>query len=344
MKKRNILLILSMVLVLVLVGCGSNNEPAQNANDAAKNTSEVTDDFPNNKVTVIVPFRAGGSLDLMVRTLQPYWEEELGTNIVVENYDGAATLVGSTQFMAQPTDGYYVFAGTQPYLSSSIIGGNAKYDIDDFDLINFQQLDPSCITVPADSPYETLDDLIDAIKANPGELRVGTVSGGASHVLIEILKDEFDLDYRFVTFDSGNDYRTALLGGHVDFIASSAQGDTSLGDSVRVLALCGDERLSAWPDAPTFDEIFSDRGIKIPVLGSGRLIAVQPSVQEEYPERFQKLVESYEAAFNNPDYQKHLEESGELDTSSIKGNEASNAMNKDVHETMLKYKDIILGE
>lgn len=341
MKKKNLLLILSMVFVLVLAGCNASNDKPV---DSGKDVGETSDDFPKNKVTVIVPFKAGGSLDLMVRTLQPFWEKELGTNIVVENYDGAATLVGTTQFMAQPADGYTVLAGTQPYLSSSILGGNAKYDIDDFDLINFQQLDPSCITVPADSPYKTLDDLIADIKANPGQLKCGTVNGGASHVLIEILKDEFDLDYKFITFDSGNDYRTALIGGHVDFVASSAQGDTSLGDAVRVLALCGDERLSAWPDTPTFDEVFADKGIEIPTLGSGRLLAVQPAVQKDFPERFEKLRESYEAAFNNPEYQEKLKASGEEDTSSIKGNEGSNKMNNGVHETMLKYKDIVIGD
>lgn len=329
MKKRVLALVLFLILTLSLIACSGENVPA-----------DSSDDFPSNNIRVVVPFKAGGSADLMVRALQPFWEEELGAKIVVENYDGAGSLVGTSQFKNWDADGYNVLVTTQPYLSSTIIGGNANYTIDDFELINFQQLDPSCITVPANSPYETLDDLIEAIRSKPGELKIGTINGGASHVLIEMLKEEFDLDYRLVTYSSGNEYRTALLGGHVDFIASSAQGDVSLGNEVRVLALCGDERLASWPDAPTFTEL----GVDVPALGSGRILAVRSEVKENYPERFNKLVESYEAAFNHPDYQKRLEDTGELDTSSFKGNEESNKMNKDIHETMLQYESIILGQ
>ncbi|MFB0972844.1 MAG: tripartite tricarboxylate transporter substrate binding protein [Neofamilia sp.] len=335
MKKRILTLASIFILSLSLVACSGDNQSkgTQGANNSGK-------DFPSGNIRVVVPFKAGGSADIMIRSLQPFWEEELGTNIVVENYDGAATLVGTSQFVNLDADGYNVLVTTQPYLSSTILVGNAKYTIDDFELINFQQLDPSCITVPADSPYKTFDDLIQAIKSNPGEMKVGTISGGASHVLLEILKEELNLDYRFISYSSGNEYRTALLGGHVDFIASSAQGDVSLGDGVRVLAIAGSERISSWPDAPTFDEL----GIEVPALGSGRILAVRSEVKENYPDRFEKLVETYEAAFNNPEYQKRLEDNGELDTSSFKGNEESNKMNKEVHETMLQYKDVILGK
>ncbi len=334
MKKKFKGLVLVLTLVLLLAACGGQDT---GTTPGGSDEPAGGDEFPDGRITVIVPFNAGGSLDLMVRSLQPYWEEELGANIVVENYAGAATLVGTTHFQAQPKDGYYIYAGTQPYLSAAILSGNADFDIDDFDLINFQQLDPACITVLADSPYETLQDLVDAIQANPGQIRVGTINGGASHVLLEILVEKYDLDVRLVTYDSGNDYRTALLGEHVDFVASSAQGDVSLGDAVRVLAHCGDERLTAWPDSPTFKEL----GIEVPSLGSGRLLAVHPDVQANYPDRFAKLVESYEAAFNSDGYQQQLIDSGELDTSSVKGNEASNQMNKGIHETMFQYIDII---
>ena len=73
-------------------------------------------------------------------------------------------------------------------------------------------------------------------------------------------------------------------------------------------------------------------------------MAVKSEVKENYPDRFEKLVETYEAAFNNPEYQKRLEDNGELDTSSFKGNEESNKMTREVHETMLQYKDVILGK
>jgi tripartite-type tricarboxylate transporter receptor subunit TctC len=306
---------LIMVLSLVLIGCVLSSAAAS--------------DFPSKNINIIVPFRAGGSLDIMVRNLIPYWERELGVTMVVENYEGAFTQVGTTLFYNRPTDGYTLLAATQPFMSTRIIVGDTVYAIDDFDLINFQQFDP----------YQTLDDLIAAIRANPRRMRAGTIAGGGSHILLELLKEALDLDFRIVTYNSGAEYRTALLGGHVEFIGSSAQGDVALGDQARVLALVGDTHLSAWPDAPLFSEVLPD--VDIPVLGSGRLVAVRKEVRQNYPERFQRLLETYEAAFNHPDHIARLTAAGELETSSIKGNAASNEMNLELHNVAYQFRDLL---
>ena len=219
----------------------------------------------------------------------------------------------------------------------------ATYDITDFDLINMQQIDPTTITVLDTSPYNSIEDLIKAIQENPGKIKVGLTAGGAGSMLLGILTEAFDLDYKTIYYDSGNDFRTALMGGHIDFITGSANGDMGLGDQAKVLSVCGSERNAIWPDTPCFDEVYPD--LKIPgSLGSCRLFALQKGVKENYPERYEKLVETYKAAFENPEYQKFLESGGELAVSAYRGPEESNRLNLQLHELVVQYQDWLKEE
>lgn len=327
--------VLIIGMTLSLVACGGDK--------AAK--EPVTDEdgkewLKGKTITIIVPFKAGGSLDLMVRALVPYWEEVADCTFVVENREGAATQIGTTYFFSQKQDGSVLYCGTQTFLSAAIAVQGAKYDIDDFALINMQQIDPTTMTVLKSSPYQTIDDLIKAIEDNPGEIKCGMVSGGAGAVMLQILKDNLGLDIKIVTYDSGNDMRTALLGGHVDFIPGSANGDMGLGDEAHPLVVCGHERNKIWPDTPCTDEIWPD--YKIPAsLGSCRLFSVSKEMKEMYPKRFEALVETYKEAFENPEYQKYLEDKGELYVSGYLGPEESDEVNNALHDLIMKYKDAL---
>ena len=146
-----------------------------------------------------------------------------------------------------------IYCGTQTYLSGNQVLQGATYDITDFDLINMQQIDPTTITVLDTSPYNSIEDLIKAIQENPGKIKVGLTAGGAGSMLLGILTEAFDLDYKTIYYDSGNDFRTALMGGHIDFITGSANGDMGgLAIRAKVLSVCGSERNAIWPDTPLF--------------------------------------------------------------------------------------------
>lgn len=300
-------------------------------------------DWPKGvKLTCVVPWKAGGGADTMARQLFKYWEPELGTNIIVDNREGAATLVGTELFLKQPDDGAYMYIGTQMYMSAGVILQGAKFSMDDFEVINFQQFDPVTIAVHEDSPYQTLNDLINAIKANPGQLKCGLIYGGAPHLGAVVLKEMLGIDYRDVTYDSGNGYRTALLGQHVDFIVSNANGDRSIKGKARVLAIADDNRISIWPDAPTFNEAL---GVDdFPKLGSARFVAVRSEVKKKHPERFQKLVDSYRKAFENPEYMAFRESVGEAEVSTYRGPDESNRMNKELHALLERYKDAMTAK
>ncbi|NLJ63946.1 MAG: tripartite tricarboxylate transporter substrate binding protein [Christensenellaceae bacterium] len=293
-----------------------------------------------NTIFIVVPFKAGGSLDLMVRTFLPYWEETSGATFVVDNREGAYTQIGTTLFFTMKQDMQNLYAGTQTFLSGNIING-ASYSIDDFALINMQQMDPTTLTVLKSSPYTTIQELLDGMKANPGKIKCGMTAGGAGEILLSILEKEYGLDFKIITYDSGNDFRTALLGGHVDFITGSANGDLGLGDEGRPLVVCGSERNQIWPDTPCTEEIWPELNIPSS-FGSCRFIGTSAVAAKDYPERFQALVETYEEAFNNPDYQKVLETNGQLYVSAYYGPEESDRLNLTLHELVEANKDVLM--
>ncbi|MDD3203910.1 MAG: tripartite tricarboxylate transporter substrate binding protein, partial [Pygmaiobacter massiliensis] len=166
------------------------------------------------------------------------------------------------------------------------------------------------------------------------------VAGSAGTIMLSMLQKAYGLDFKTVTYDSGNDFRTALLGGHVDFIPGSANGDLGLGDEAKVLVVCGSVRNKIWPDTPCTDEIWPELAIPAS-LGSCRFFAAGAKAAADYPERFQALLETYEKAFNNPEYQKSLESSGQLYVSGLYSPEDSTAFNNSLHTLIEQYKDVL---
>ena len=311
---------------LLLLGAMIPGQPAQAADNWPK----------GKKITCIIPWKAGGSADTMARQLIKFWEPLLGANIIISNREGAATLLGTELFLKQPKDGSCIYIGTQMYLSAGVVLQGAKFSMDDFAVINFQQFDPITIAVHEESAYKTFQDLVDDIKARPGQVKCGLIYGGAPHLGAVVLQEKLGLDYKDVTYDSGNGYRTALLGKHVDFIVSNANGDRAIQGKARVLAVADDQRSSIWPDAPTFNEVL---GINdFPKLGSARFVTVHREFKEKYPDRFNKLVETYKKAFEDPEYVKMREASGEAEVSFYRGPEESDKMNKALHALLEQYK------
>lgn len=303
------------------------------ASMAVAETAEVTPDLDwlkGNTVTIVVPFKAGGSLDLMVRAFVPYWEQTAGATFVVENREGANSQVGTELFFTMKQDCSIIYCGTQTYVSGNILTG-ARYNIENFRLINMQQMDPTTLTVLTTSPYQTIDALMTAIKENPGKIKCGMTAGGAGAIMLYMLKQAYDLDFKIITYDSGNDFRTALLGGHVDFIAGSANGDLGLGDQGLPLVVCGSDRNILWPNTPATDEIWPELGIPAS-LGSCRLFSTSTKAATEYPERFAALVSTYQEAYNNPEYQALLESNGQYAVSGLHTPDESDQLNLTLHK------------
>jgi tripartite-type tricarboxylate transporter receptor subunit TctC len=295
-------------------------------------------DWPEKQISVIVPWAAGGAADLMSRAIAPYWGSELGAKMVVENYEGAGGQVGITKLANSNDDGYAISAMMQPHMSLTIYTQNAPYKLSDFSVINMQQIDPVIITVLKKSPYTNIKDFVEDAKARPGEIAVGVNLNSGAQAMLYWMMDNLGIDITIVPYSGGGEGRAALMGGHVDVYCGYVSSDYALREFCKALGVFWDDTDMSeelWPGVPTMSE---QLGIKVPAMASYRGFIVAKSFKEKYPERWEKLVETYSKAFDNSEHQKNLKDTGVLSISTKLDPEASDKLMMEVDTIIEAYK------
>lgn len=303
----------------------------------------LADNYPKKPVNIVVGLGVGGSADRMTRTMSTYLAEELGQPVKIINKKGAGTQIAANYVLNRRDDGYTIFASTfAPYLSNTILKGNASYTINDFSYINFQWFDFELIAVNKDSAYQDLPSLLTAIKEKPKSIKAAVVQGSGGHLMAKLLLNNYDIpqeNLNLVTFNSGGKARSAVAGGQVDFIIISAQGSEGIREFIRPLAVVRDKRSERW-DVPTVNEALKPLDVKVPVLtGSMRGFAVTHAFKEKYPERYAKLTQAFENTLARHDVQKLLK-SNEIGGVWV-GPERSKKLMKENYETFNKYKNLL---
>lgn len=270
---------------------------------AASGHTVFADDYPERPVTIVVGFGVGGSADRMTRTMSRFIGDALGQPVQVINKQGAGTLLAAKHILEQPHDGYTVFAsGFSPYLSNTILEGNADYSINDFAYLNFQWFDEDLIALHKNSKYTSLPNLLRAIRTHPKTVRAAVVRGSGGHLMAKLLLEVSSIpqeNLNLVTYNGGGLARAAVAGGIVDFIIISGEGTKSIRDYIIPLAVVSQQRNPDW-DAPTLTEAMAPTGIRVPVLpGSIRGFGTSAEFKRRYPDRFKTLVEALKMALEN---------------------------------------------
>ena len=269
------------------------------------------DDYPNRPVTIVVGFGVGGSADRMTRSMSTFIGDELGQPVQVINKRGAGTLLASNYILGQPHDGYTIYAsGFSPYLSNTILEGNADFTIDDFAYLNFQWFDEDIIALNKDSEYKSLPELLEAIRTKPKTVRACVVRGSAGHLMAKLLLEVNGIpqeNLNLVTYNGGGLARAAVAGGVVDYIIISAEGSESIREYIRPLAIVSNQRNPIW-DAPTLNEALAPMGVSVPILpGTIRGFATTAEFKRNYPQRFTKIVEAIQRALENKELKNNLD-------------------------------------
>lgn len=269
----------------------------------AAQPSLAADDYPSRPVTLVVGFGIGGSADRMARVMASYIGAALGQPVQVINKRGAGTLLAANYVLEQEDDGYTVFASSfSPYLLNTILEGNADYSIDDFAYINFQWFDEDLIAVNKDSDYQTLPQLLDAIRRSPKTVRASVVRGSSGHLMARLLLEVSGIpqqNLNLVTYNEGGLPRAAVAGHVVDFIVISGEGSESIREYVKPLAIVSRQRSPDW-DAPILSDALATTGIVVPNLpGSVRGFATSAEFRRRYPERFAILTAAIKTALEN---------------------------------------------
>ncbi len=193
-------------------------------------------------ITIIVPFAAGGPVDITARLAAPLMEKELGVPVQIVNKPGASTQIGIAALVSAKPDGYTLAAPSIPTTLVTYLDPERKspYARKDFELVASISSDASAVSTKADSPFKTLKDLVDAAKANPEKVKVGTAGlGGVTHLTGVALEQEAGVRFSFVHFDGGAPSTTAALAGHTDasFSSAGAVRGPLMSGQIRVLAV-----------------------------------------------------------------------------------------------------------
>lgn len=303
----------------------------------------AAEDWPSEPITIVVPFKAGGSADRMARTLAEPMSDELGVPVVVENRPGGAGGLGATYVSRQPADGNtLLLMQATPYLANAILVGGAPVKWEDFSFLNAQWNDYAIWAVHKDSPYETFDQLVAAMK-EPGEVSSGIIYGNGGHLQTILAMQALDIpedNVRFVTYDGGAPLRTALAGNQVDFEVLAARGAASIMDNLRVLAVVNDNK-PVEAEAPSLNDALVDLGAEAqPVIGGNITGLIVPAaLKTEHPERYETLVNAYQAVVSSEDYKAAAKEAGV--GSDWVGPEASQAMVDAAYDALAKLSDVI---
>jgi tripartite-type tricarboxylate transporter receptor subunit TctC len=211
--------------------------------------------YPDRPVKVIVPFPAGGVTDIATRVVVQRLSERLGQQFYVENIGGAGGNIGMGDAAHAAGDGY-----TMLFASSSIVVNPSLYKKIPFDLnkdlipVTKAGISPNSWLVNRNSPAKTMKELIDLMKASPGELSVASPGTGTTPSLsIELLKQELQVSFVTVPFAGGGPMVQSLLAGFTP-IACAA-----IGNSVPLIkegnAITSNKRLATLPDVATLDEL-----------------------------------------------------------------------------------------
>src|SRR6202167_2303444 len=174
--------------------------------------------FPARPIQVVVPATAGGPVDTAVRMIEPQLAAALGQPVVLINRPGASGTLGMHDVATAEQNGYTIGQGVNSIFTITRISGtNVPFTLDDFSLLGNYATDVSVLAVSADAPWQTLDDVIAYVHANPGKLNYASAGiGTVSSLSMRALAHQFNLDMVAVPFPGGAQLTTAILGKQID--------------------------------------------------------------------------------------------------------------------------------
>ena len=262
--KKFLALMLALVMALSLVACGGSNDANKDANNDANSDSNTAADGDvtfDKTISLVVPYDAGGGVYNAAIIVANAAAEKLGQTINVVCMSGNGGQEGVEYVYDQPSDGYTLLATDYGPLITTSIEEDVIYELSDFTpLVEMTTTIPTFF-VKADSPYQTMEDLIAAAKAAPGTISVGHGKfHSVPHLPLMLLEQDAGISFNEVPTSGGSEAKAFVLGGSVDVgasVPSTIAGEVQEG-LLRVLAVASDERAPEFPDAPTLKELGYD--------------------------------------------------------------------------------------
>jgi len=232
--------------------------------------------WPDGEVDYIIPFNPGGESDIAARLQQPIFEDLTGEQLIVKYQPGAGGAQAWSQLNSMPGDGSVIMGVNLPHIAMQPLAGNVGYETEALTPVFWFHYTPDALIVSADSQFESVDDMVDFARDNPGSVTFsGSGTNSANHLAQQRFDQLADITTTYIPFSGTSPAVTALLGDQVMAEWGYSTVAMNQGDQVRMLAVAADERLPSFPDVPTFAELGYDM-----VSGAYRGIAVPASTPE----------------------------------------------------------------
>lgn len=217
------------------------------------------DKWPTEPIRLIVPFSPGGLVDTFARGLQPYLRKELGVPIVVEDMPGAGTRIANAHVYGLKPDGNVILVANNAELTVGEIVHKVDYDTETFTYIDTFLMEEPAIVVKADSPYNSLKDLIDAAKTK--RIKFGHIgTAGYYHLQTLLIEDAAGVTFAKVPYKGGAPIGSNIQGGHIDAgIAGFGFGvKQQKAGNLKVIGVCGTSRHKHFPDIQCVSDVAPD--------------------------------------------------------------------------------------
>lgn len=264
-------------------------------------TAYAGDKFPEKPVTVLIPWDAGGGMDLNARALQPRAEKVLGQPLVIVNRPGGAGTVAFLEAARSPATGYVV-CGVTPSLLITQYTTLVGVDYRKYKPVIVTAYSPSGITVNANAPWNTLEEFLAYARGNPGKVRVSNSGpGGLWHIIAVAIEQAAGVKFQHVPYQGGAPAATAVAGGHVEATTTGISECWALikAGKLKCLGVTAPVRFALAPDIPTFKEQGYDISLGV---WWGYV------VPRETPDQVVKtLHDAFKEAMEGPEFQKYAD-------------------------------------
>jgi tripartite-type tricarboxylate transporter receptor subunit TctC len=217
------------------------------------------DEYPTRAITLVVPYQAGGGLDVLARLIGLKLAERLGKPVVIENRTGAGTVIGANSVAKATPDGYTILLGTStPFAINATLHKSLPYDpAKDFAPIALISNAPFLLLVNPSQPVHRVADLIKLVKSKPGQLSYGSAGPGSpQHLSFELFKTMTGINVQHVPYRGDAPALADLVAGQVDmaFLSITATLPQVKAGKLRALATAGANRTALLPELPTVAE------------------------------------------------------------------------------------------
>lgn len=297
-KKCLILLAMVLIVSMVIAGCGET----QSAGEQEKI------EYPQKEVTFICPWPAGGGSDLIVRSMANTLADYFPEPFVPVNREGANGIVATSELANAKPDGYTISLGaTGVFTTSPLTQEGVTYKMDDFDFLIGLTNEPIVLSLPADSPYKTLEELFKASKEKNFAIRyANSGQGGVPQVTMAYLFNLAEAKTQSIPYSGGPAAITAALGGTANCdVVSSHIADVlehAKAGTLRPIAISSSERAALLPDMPTLKELGYDVD-----MGVRKFIVAPKGMPEDVKST---LVDALTKAANEPKFKEAMESGG----------------------------------